>query len=328
MQINVDGMSVFKPNNQQFWPILAKIFSREDLYEPFVVRILLGDGKPHDVVPFLEEFVLDINELQGKPLINGKYFKVSIMCFTCDTPARSFLKFSKGHGGCERCAERGIRVDNRTIYPAANANERTNESFRAMEDKDHHVGVSPLLKIRPEVDMVKDFILDYIHLACNGIMLKLLDYWMDGKRQIRMTKVQVKELSRRMLSLKKCVPLEYQRKSRTVKSVNKWRATELRFVLLHCGPLVLQKLLPSNLYKHFLMLHIAFRILCSDDFKTRLSKAKLYLTKFVQAAQVLYGKQSLIMNMHNLVHVADDALNMDSNLSKLSAFPFENCLSS
>jgi hypothetical protein len=40
----------------------------------------------------------------------------------------------------------------------------------------------------------------------------------------------------------------------------------------------------------------------------------------------LYGPQSQVMNVHNLLHVADDVMNFNCSLSRISCFPFENTL--
>lgn len=200
---------------------------------------------------------------------------------------------------------------------------RTDESFKRM-DSEHHTVVSPLLKIIPKINMVTDFLLDIMHLGCNGVMLKLLwENWIKGKRTVRLSNKQQKEVTRRLLMLKSCIPLEFQRKPRSLKFAAKWKAMELRFFLLYCGILILQDLLKTNLYKHFLLFHVAFRISCSDDYKTEVQLAKDCLLKFFKAMRFLYGKQALIMNVHNMIHVADDVVNMGCNLSKISAFPFE-----
>lgn len=41
---------------------------------------------------------------------------------------------------------------------------------------------------------------------------------------------------------------------------------------------------------------------------------------------IIYGRQSQIINAHNLIHLADDVLNMNCILNKISAFPFESLL--
>lgn len=84
-----------------------------------------------------------------------------------DTPARSYLKCTKDHGGynaCEKCTIYGVRdlikKTSKVIYPGVNYAARTNESFRNKDDLEHYMGKSPLEKIKPAVDMTTSFILD------------------------------------------------------------------------------------------------------------------------------------------------------------------------
>lgn len=91
---------MFNSGKKQFWPILCKIFSEIDIYKPFVVAIFSGNSKPTNICQFLAEFVTDLNNIMNNDLvINNEVFTVKLHSFICDTPARSFLKMTKGHGG-------------------------------------------------------------------------------------------------------------------------------------------------------------------------------------------------------------------------------------
>lgn len=60
--------------------------------KPMVVSIFFGEGKP-DLNTFLKPFVDEMNEILKYGLaINEYQLNVSIFCFICDSPARSFLK--------------------------------------------------------------------------------------------------------------------------------------------------------------------------------------------------------------------------------------------
>ena len=65
--------------------------------------------------------------------------------------------------------------------------------------------------------------------------------------------------------------------------MSNWKATEYRFFLLHIGPTVLKGLLKEEVYLHFLLLHIAGRILSNRDMLKKYGEtAKQYLVTFVE----------------------------------------------
>ena len=297
-----------------------------------MVAIYCGEAKPHCANLFLRGFVSEINELfRTGMVIDGIRFTVRIHCFICDKPARSFMKLTKGHGGynaCERCTVQGTREDRRTVYQNLNCPDRTDESFRNMQDPEHHNGKSILLTIEPPINMVTSFVLDYMHLCCVGVMKKLLvQNWLSGNLRVKMSQRSKMELSRRLRALYNHIPVEFQRKPRSIQFAAQWKATEFRFFLLYCGPIVLKDILPETMYKHFLLLHVACRILCTEELAQRRNAyAKLYLRRFFEILPRLYGKHASILNMHNLIHLADDVKNMECSLNAISAFPFESCL--
>ncbi|XP_043471278.1 uncharacterized protein LOC122507811 [Leptopilina heterotoma] len=331
LQVSCDGLPLHKSGDGQFWVVSGKVHFNPDVYKVFPICIFFGQAKPNSVEDFLAPFVEEFNRLNiDGIMIEGQHFGIKLKCIICDTPARSFLKRTLGHGGiqaCERCEVVGERVERRTVYPTTDAVERTNESFRNFRQPEYHHGPSPLLDIIPHIDMVSIFMLDSMHLFFCGIMKKLMDYWLNGKLNCKLSVRSRAELSRRLEFLKTQIPIEFQRKTRSTSFFAKWKATELRFFLLYCGPIILKDLLPQNLYDHFLLLHVAARILHSDSFcRTYNDHAKLYLTSFFTAMKDYYGATSQILNAHHLTHVADDVITADCNLSLISAFSFENFL--
>lgn len=111
-----------------------------------------------------------------------------------------------------------------------------------------------------------------------------------------------------------------------MKYVAKWKATEYRLFLLHAGPLVMKELLSTKCYKHFLLLHVASRILCSGKLCTKLRiKAKQYLKLFFEFLK-FYGETAKVLNPHHLIHVDDDVLHTNCSISRITAFPFESLL--
>lgn len=89
----------------------------------------------------------------------------------------------------------------------------------------------------------------------------------------------------------------------------------------------MKELLSDELYNNFILLHCAMRILCCKKLCLILSAhAKQYLKRFVLFCGKLYKIQSLVSNVHALLHITDDVNYHQFSLSDITAFPFENAL--
>lgn len=333
--VNIDGLPLFKSSSKEFWPILCKIYHQSDVYKPFPVAVYFGSHKPKNVDNYMKKFITEINQLQTDGIIvNNRKFQVSIKAFICDRPARSFVKSIKGHGGywaCERCTVKGKRVQNRTIYSIAARKciARTDESFRQQSNPQHHTGLTPVCNINPPIDLIHTFVLDSMHLVYLGVVKKIIiEYWMTGKiKSVRLSKNMKDRLSGLLITLQRQIPTEFQRTTRTLTNINKFKAIEFQFLLLYAGPVIFKKVLSENVYNHFLLLHAACRIASSRELAVKKNnEVKFLLRRFVYVAKYLYGKQCLIGNMHNLIHLADDIAYMGCPISELNAYPFENAL--
>ena len=298
LKVNVDSVPLTKCGSQQFIPILCQIHYIPDVYEVFAVVIYYGQAKPKTPDIFLEDFVAEINKLQADGIhVSNVHFVVKLKCLICDTPARASMKNMLGHGGryaCERCTVESERYKNRTVYPSVNSDERTDWSFRTRSQPEHHhPGPSALTEIRPALNMIYIFILDFMHLCCVDVMKKLLEYWVGGNLNVKMDRRSRKKLSRRMEYLKTQVTSEFQRKPRSIYSVGKWKAAEFRFFLLYCGPIVLKEISRDDLYNHFMLLFVACRILSFDALCHQYRQhAKQYLKSFFVSLKDFYGRQS------------------------------------
>lgn len=73
---------------------------------------------------------------------------------------------------------------------------------------------------------------------------------------------------------------------------------------------------------------VASRILCSSELALRYTEVarSLLREKFVYLFPTFYGKDSQNINVHNLIHLADDVEYTNVELPAISAFIFENCL--
>ncbi|OXA37740.1 hypothetical protein Fcan01_27532 [Folsomia candida] len=95
LQVSVDGLPVYKSTNSSFWPILG--YFADISCAPFVIGLFFGKQKPQNVNEYLREFVDEF--IQVKAELSAVNISMHINCFVCDVPAKSLIKFSKGHAG-------------------------------------------------------------------------------------------------------------------------------------------------------------------------------------------------------------------------------------
>jgi hypothetical protein len=175
LQLNIDGLPIFKSSKTQFWPILGRIVE-PTLSEVFIIGLFSGEGKPGNVEEYLKEFVNEVNFIETNGIvIEGTETKpsLSISCFICDAPARAFIKQVKGHNayhGCEKCIQTGVWV-NKVTFPERDAPLRTDIAFNEMTDAPHHIAPSPLRNI---VGLVSQVPLYPMHLVHLGVMKRLI----------------------------------------------------------------------------------------------------------------------------------------------------------
>ena len=320
-QVCVDGLPLFKSSSTQLWPILGRVTEM-----PFIIGMYCGASKPSNAADYLNDFIKEAIELSETGFdLDNKHFTASIDCFICDAPARAFLKQVKSHtgyDGCERCTQRGIYVQSRMTYPETRAVKRTDELFKANMYDSHQVSVSPLLQLG--IGLVSGFVLDYMHLACLGVVRRLLIFWTRGSIGIRLSAATLSLISDNLLHLRHRLPVEFVRKPRSLVDIDRWKATEFRQFLLYTGMFALKALIPIDKFVNFLCLSVAMRLLLSPSLcQCYCSYAEELLIHFVTEAETLYGQEFTVYNVHSLIHLPDDVRRF-GNLNCISSFPFEN----
>lgn len=92
ININIDGLPLYKNGTDQVWPILCNIFELPDL-KPMIIGIFHGKSKPKYVEEFLKPFVDEAEPILRSGIsINENLLTVKIRAFICDSPARAFIK--------------------------------------------------------------------------------------------------------------------------------------------------------------------------------------------------------------------------------------------
>lgn len=325
---NVDGLPLSKSSSSQLWPILVKV-KISNMTEIFPAGIFFGKQKPVSAEEFLIHFIDELNSLIIEGILfRDKKIPVELKGIVCDAPARSFLTNTKGHTGyfgCPRCITEGDHINDRMCYPEINAAKRTNDSFRKKLQKGHHLGNSCLEQIG-SLDIVTQIPFDYMHLICLGVVRKLLKIWLRGKLRYRLPSRKVNQISEQLEKIKCYVPKEFARKPRSLKYLDRWKATEFRQFILYTGPVILKDILDPEIYLNFMTLHCATFILSHKILCHSLnSKAEELMKSFVLMFEILYGRELISYNVHGLIHLAEDVRNF-GDLEEFSAFGFENFL--
>ena len=327
IQVNIDGLPLFKSSNDCFWPILGLII-QENQPEPFIIGLWSGKSKPKDANLYLEKFVNEIKQISENGITyNDSVYSVTIENFICDTPARAFIKVTKGHNGyhgCDYCTQPGQHFKNRVTFPETDAPIRTNDSFKNMSREGHHRGESILKNL--DIGMVTQFPLDFMHLICLGIMKKMINLWLSGPLNVRLGSNLANNISDFIMSLRSFLPREFVRKGRKLNEVDRWKATELRTFLLYTGPVTLKGRVSDLVYNNFMMLSAGVYILCSLGISQRhIDYVEELFVAFVKQFGDVYGRETLIYNVHALIHLPGHT-RLYGSLFNFSCFPFENFL--
>ena len=328
LSLNIDGLPLFRSSSVSLWPVLCGIVNIRPTVV-FPVALTCGASKPSDL-EFLSDVIRDLKMLLQQGLQDGdKSIPVSIRCIVCDAPAKAMVKMVKlysGYFGCDKCSQHGEWYGRMTYQDAQNLNLRTDYTFRQQLNEEHHTGESPLCQL--PIDMVRSFPIDYMHQVCLGCMKRLLLIWIRGlgKRNIKVkhSAAQINQISCKLEALKNFIPNAFVRKPRSLKEIDRWKASEYRQFLLYTGKLALCGILRDDLYEHFMQLSIALSILVSPHLvQNHVDYARQLLACFVTRGRKLYGREFLVYNIHSLLHLADEA-EFYGSLDACAAWPFEN----
>ena len=335
LDINIDGVPIYKSTGISFWPILCSV-SNSFPYKacsntPFIVGIYSGKSKP-DIQLFLKEFCCDLQSLLVNGIVvNNRQVPLEVRAIITDAPAKAFIKQVKGHGGyfaCDRCIVKGFydKEKKSMSYNDLNATKRTDNSFRNKLNNDHHIGVSPFEMTN--IDMVTTFAIDYMHVICLGMMRKLLLCWF-RTIPFKISSLQQKNVEDIVNVVRKFVPSEFNRKPRSFKELDRFKAVEFRLILLYTGFIYFKDVLKDKYLKNFLLLMFIVRTVCDSNSVTdeeTLKNTDALCKIFVKQFNKLYGSKLAVgYNVHLFIHLIDDVRKFGV-LDSFSAFPFESLL--
>ena len=111
-----------------------------------------------------------------------------------------------------------------------------------------------------------------------------------------------------------------------MKDVDRYKATELRQILLYIGILIFKGILYHKYYDHFICLKTALTVLCTSELSTQpcmVTFSLKLLVYFVKRGVELFGERFAIYNVHSLLHFVDD-VKLHGPLDMNSSFKYEN----
>ncbi|KAK3929696.1 Nucleolar MIF4G domain-containing protein 1-like protein [Frankliniella fusca] len=359
VDINIDGLDLFKSSQISFWPILGCLKGQRT---PFIIACYCGVGHPSDLEFFMQKFIQESNNLQdnGFEFANTP-FPFKLDNFILDAPARALVKCCTGHCSkvaCEKCTIVGVRKYNRTVFQSPVASERigsfagrwgsavfvgvddegeprTDESFARRDQPGHHNGTSPSERDLG-IKMVSQFRLD-LHRKETAEELHIRNQNQEaGIRQPRfrpngkITAAAKTAIDNAIYDIAPSIPSDFNRRPRSLHYVHFLKSTEWRRMLLYDGIRILKGNIPRNTYKHFLLLHCGMYILSSPKLvkeEIMLEAAELMLNEFVTLSVEVFDASFPVYNVHSLTHLVDEC-RLHGEADSFSAYKFENYLGS
>ena len=277
----------------------------------------------------MKEFLSEYNALCLSGVETGSgVIEFELKCFSCDAPARQFLKCIKGHTGyyaCERCEVRGEKRGGTMTYEGTDYALRTEDKFSAFEYEEHQHMKSIL--IDHGIHCNDKFVLDYMHLVFLGVVKRIVYFLQGGPRMCRLSNGQLGIISDKLDTLRNQLPTEFARQPRGLKHLKRWKATEFKQFLPYTGMSVLKGVVSKDRYEHFLGLSISISVMMyykpsNVEYMELFHFAKYLLKWFVDISPAMYGNTFVVYNVHNLIHLHEDVEKNQCGLEDMSAFPF------
>lgn len=328
ININVDGLPLFKSSPVTLWPILFSLHSGS-FTKPLPIGIYVGFGKP-DFCGFVQQLCDELREFKNYVSVSHNIFiKITDVVFICDSPARAFLQNVKSHSGyhaCSYCRIVGVHNGRSVIFPYTNERiaERENDMYMTGEES-NQISLSPLANI---VSLKESFPFEYLHLVCLGITKRLVQSYLSNRHGLlpcHLTSAMLSKLDEKTACYKNVLPREFQRKVRSLKNHVYFKATEYRTLLLYTGPIFFRNILPLPYYHHFLLLHFSMYVFASPHHSNLYEHAKSCIERFLFDLGELFNSSAYTYNAHCLRHLYD-FVKLFGPLDNFSSFPFENYL--
>lgn len=162
-----------------------------------------------------------------------------------DTPARADMKMIKhptGANACPYCNGVGVYLG-RICFPLQISEPRTDDSFRNRKDILHHNSRpderGPLEHLN--IDMIKNFPPDYLHVVCIGVVKKLemltkkLKFPKNIDQRQMFEQTSIENINQAIVHCRMTQLAEVHRALRSLSHVSRFKGTEFRAFILYYG---------------------------------------------------------------------------------------------
>lgn len=203
---------------------------------------------------------------------------------------------------------------------------RTDETFRDRLHPEHH---KPEYRSKRSIledlgfRMISQFPLDPMHIIDLGVVLKGLEFLVRAQKVSSLV-IDIDKISERILAFDRFRPSDFARDVRSLNDLTHFKATELRQFLLYGGIVFLKGLVADHIYDHWLLLHVAVRLLSTEGLTSdNIDTAERLFDKFVEQYPSIYGEHSVTYVVHALLHITYYS-RLYGPLDAFSCYKYEN----
>lgn len=342
LTLNTDGVELINSNTSSLWPVLVTCnflpphirFKDKHI---FVAALHFGPKKPnmHELLRPLAE---EMNDLSKGLFVRERFFNLCVTIAILDLPAKSDvskLMLYNSRNACNFCLQRGQSTTKGIRYTCAGSNAVIRTHKQMIKDiiKVNNnpnliingiKGMSPMIAFQ-NFDLATGFPIDYMHAVLIGVTKKIISLWTTSenhKKPYYINKKRQRILNARLIKIK--TPSYISRRPRSIEHLKKFKASELRSLLIYFIPLITERLLAKKYIEHFKLLSTSIYTLLQPSISNdELNMTEEKLKQFVHEFQEYYGMFHMTMNVHSLLHLVYCVRNYGP-LWAFSMFPFES----
>ena len=276
-----------------------------------------GPNKPNFEV-FLSKIVFELKTVLNRTFDFEEIGKIRFVArsIVCDMHTAYCLSMYQhmGYFSCTFCLMKGIRHNNRMIFPVkAPICLRTEESFvwcaqQSFRRSRPVLGIKDNYPFNEVFSFTKDAPIDAMHQVFLGTVKILTKMIISVLKKI--------EVNTFKLKLKKySFPLDFQHRSKNIDDLNHWKAADFKLFFFHLGPLILSKtLLHQNFadqLQSYRCLSSTIRLL-SGKFvtETQIENAENLIFDFFEDFVKNFGINLQSFNFHAMRHLPDQVREM------------------